>query len=385
MRNKLDRAFALLIAIGSSAMAFGNTGASTNMGGMFSNPGMETVHVLLGMAILQVIIIITLSGVLKVLGGSGSVWADYLKGRRAGVILLIPAALLGTDSHAASFAPVPLVTVVTLFWWLIAVNLLFFIIIVSQIVVLRGMARTVAGEAGPADTVADNDHSFADSVLQRLTRTVKVEQEKDILMHHEYDGIRELDNVLPPWWLWLFYGTIIYAVIYVLNVHVLDLWPHQADEYEQEMAQAKADVAAYMARFGDMVDENTVTLLTDAAAIGSGKAIFQELCKACHGAAGEGNAVGPNLTDAHWIHGGGVKNVFRTITYGVPEKGMISWKSQLKPSEIQAVSSYIISLQGTNPPNAKEPQGEIWKEGGGVPADSTTTVNADTTAVAQQF
>jgi cytochrome c oxidase cbb3-type subunit 3 len=124
-----------------------------------------------------------------------------------------------------------------------------------------------------------------------------------------------------------------------------------------------------------------VTVLTDAGAIASGKALFEANCIACHGNAAEGKpALGPNLTDAHWIHGGGIKNVFKTIKYGVKEKGMIDWKSQLKPPELQAVASYVLSLQGSNPANAQPPQGELWKEEGAT-ADATDRTVAPTDSI----
>jgi cytochrome c oxidase cbb3-type subunit III len=236
----------------------------------------------------------------------------------------------------------------------------FFIIVVAQLVVLKGLVRTLAGEREETVVAKANEPDFADTILSKLTKRVEPEKEKDILMHHEYDGIRELDNVLPPWWLWLFYGTIIWGAVYVVNVHVIKVWPDQETEYAQEMAQAEVDIAAYLALQAASVDENTVVMLTDASALNTGKAIFEEFCKACHGAAGEGNAVGPNLTDEYWIHGGSINDIFRTVKYGVVAKGMQSWKTELNPQQMQAVSSYILSLQGTNPPNAKEPQGELY-------------------------
>ena len=95
--------------------------------------------------------------------------------------------------------------------------------------------------------------------------------------------------------------------------------------------------------------------------MGQGELIFKSFCAACHGQKGEGT-VGPNFTDEYWIHGGGIQNVFKTIKYGVPDKGMIAWAAQLKPADMQKVASYILTLKGTNPPNPKAPQGEIWKE-----------------------
>jgi cytochrome c oxidase cbb3-type subunit 3 len=199
-----------------------------------------------------------------------------------------------------------------------------------------------------------------------------VAKEQDILMHHAYDGIQELDNTLPPWWVWLFYGTIGWSLVYLVGTHVIHAWPDQDTEYRNEMTQAGSDIAAYMATLRNTVDENTVTETTDAGVLASGRSIFTQNCTPCHGAdaAGSESSVGPNLTDAYWLHGGGVHNIFRTIKYGVPEKGMISWKAQLKPPEIAALANYILSLQGTGPATQKAPQGELWKPAEAVP-DST--------------
>lgn len=341
--------------------------------GLLENPTMETNYMLLAMAVLQVVIIITLSGIMKTLGGTGTVWADYLKGRKMSAVLVLVFATASLNVSAA-VPELAMITTQTLMYWLMLANVIFFIIIVSQLTVVRGMVKALSGPEEEAARKAAEGPSFADSILNKLTRTVKVEKEQDILMHHEYDGIRELDNVLPPWWVWLFYGSILWSVFYLFGVHVADFIPDQRTEYANEMSEAKADVAAYTATLKSIVDENTVTLSTEAADLASGGAIFKQYCTPCHGAdaAGSETSVGPNLTDAHWIHGGGVKNVFATIKNGVPEKGMISWKSQLKPAEIAAVASYILSLQGTGPATQKAPQGDIWTDAA-APADSTTT------------
>ena len=128
-----------------------------------------------------------------------------------------------------------------------------------------------------------------------------------------------------------------------------------------EMEKAQAAVDIYLSKQANLVDEKSVVALDDVAALEAGQTIYIEKCAACHGQLGEGG-VGPNLTDPYWIHGGGVKEIFATIKYGVPEKGMISWKEQMNPSQMQKVSSFILTLQGTNPPNGKEPQGELWSE-----------------------
>lgn len=202
--------------------------------------------------------------------------------------------------------------------------------------------------------------SFFRRLYKRMTASVPIEKEEDILFEHEYDGIRELDNSLPPWWVAMFYISIGIAIIYMGYYHVLGTGPSSVQEYEMEMEQAEEKVQAYLASQANQVDESNVTLLTDESALALGKTLYDVNCAACHGLLGEGG-VGPNMTDEYWIHGGSVKDVFKTIKYGVPEKGMISWKAQIRAAEMQKVASYILSLQGTNPPNAKEPQGDIYK------------------------
>ena len=190
--------------------------------------------------------------------------------------------------------------------------------------------------------------------------TVSVKDENAILLHHDYDGIRELDNHLPPWWVNMFYLTILFSIVYMLVYHVWDKAPLPAEEYQISMEKAKKDMEAYQQKQGNSIDEQTVQLTpNDAGAIANGKAIFDANCMACHGSVGEGS-VGPNLTDEYWLHGGSVHDVFKTVKYGVPEKGMISWQSTIKPKDMQDVVNYILSLQGTKPANGKAPEGEKY-------------------------
>lgn len=218
------------------------------------------------------------------------------------------------------------------------------------------------------------NRNFWQDLYKKMTAYVPVEKEKDIQLDHDYDGIKELDNRLPPWWLAMFYISIAFGVVYLGYYHVMDQGNLQLAQYEQEMEEAEAAVAAFVSRQADQVNENNVTLLTEPSALESGKEIFLGKCAACHGQAGEGG-VGPNMTDQYWLHGGSIGDVFKTIKYGVIEKGMIPWKDQLRAKEIQEVSSYILTLQGTNPPNGKEPQGELYEgtvEGGA--AQDTTVI-----------
>jgi cytochrome c oxidase cbb3-type subunit 3 len=188
-----------------------------------------------------------------------------------------------------------------------------------------------------------------------LVDAVPLEKENEILLDHDYDGIHELDNNLPPWWLWGFYITIFFAVVYVWYY----LSPENSQVGDNEFVAEMQMAAAEAEKRGASVDESSVQLLTSESDLAAGKEIFQTNCAVCHLATG-GGQVGPNLTDEFWIHGGGIKNVFRTIKVGVPEKGMISWESQLSPTDMQKVASFVLSLQGTNPEGGKAPEGEKW-------------------------
>jgi cytochrome c oxidase cbb3-type subunit 3 len=212
---------------------------------------------------------------------------------------------------------------------------------------------------------------------RQLTDAVPLEQEATVMTDHEYDGIRELDNNLPPWWKYGFYFTIVFGFVYMFNYHISHSSPLQSQEYQKEMADAELMKKEHLKEVGSNIDETNVTLLTDAASMSSAKEIFIGNCAACHGQAGEGG-VGPNLTDPNWINGGGILNVFKTIKYGVPAKGMIAWQAQLKPEAMQKVASYILALQGTNPANPKDPQGEVWVEPTTISGDSLI-VKTDTT------
>ncbi|MBC8151706.1 MAG: c-type cytochrome [Bacteroidetes bacterium] len=194
------------------------------------------------------------------------------------------------------------------------------------------------------------------SIWQQLAGLHLLSQEKDLTMEHAYDGIAELDNPTPPWFMGLFYGTIVFAVVYLIVFHVAGSGDIMGSEYAQEMAIADKQREAYIAKVAGGINENTVTQLTDAKGIGVGKVLYTQNCTVCHGANGEGK-IGPNLTDAFWLHGGSVRTIFRTLTVGVPEKGMIAWKQQLNPLQLQQLASYILSLQGSNPAGAKAPQG----------------------------
>ncbi|HAQ38512.1 MAG TPA: cytochrome oxidase subunit III [Saprospirales bacterium] len=218
-------------------------------------------------------------------------------------------------------------------------------------------------------------------LLNILTNATPIEKEKDVLLDHDYDGIQELNNKLPPWWVWMFYITIIFSAIYIYRYHFSGNEWSSSKEWEEEVAAANAKLDAYRAEKGELVDENTVTVLTDEQSLKNGEVIFNEpgKCATCHKPDG-GGLIGPNLTDEYWIHGGDIKDLYKTTKNGVPEKGMISWESQLSPKQMQEVTSYIlVKLAGTNPPGAKAPEGEKYVAG----AANAETTAADTTEQAK--
>lgn len=239
------------------------------------------------------------------------------------------------------------------------------IIIISFIAIVYYEGRKTLPEEDEA--LVKQPSAFA-RFRRFITKTTPVETEHELLLNHEYDGIRELDSQVPPWFLWLFYLTIAFAVFYMLDYHVFSSSPLQDEEYQLQVQQADIERAALM-NSGAFLNEESVTLLIDQAALDAGKQIFTTNCVACHAADG-GGLVGPNLTDDYWIHGGGIKNIFKVIKYGVVAKGMISWQSQLNPKQMQDVASYIISLHGTTPANPKQPEGTVWKE-----SDSTAVAS----------
>lgn len=202
--------------------------------------------------------------------------------------------------------------------------------------------------------------TWLNNAYKKLVGTKPMEKEQELILDHNYDGIKELDNDLPPWWLYGFYASIIFGAIYLVKYHVFD-GDTQYDELESEYAQAKIELEEYKKTAKDLVDFNTVTFLSDTADLAKGKTIYEENCVACHKSDG-GGGIGPNLTDNHWILGGGIKNVFKTINDGGRDgKGMVAWsKNGLKPSEIAQVASYVLTLQDITPAEPKEAEGDVW-------------------------
>jgi cytochrome c oxidase cbb3-type subunit 3 len=201
-------------------------------------------------------------------------------------------------------------------------------------------------------------------ILQVANNRVDIEDEESIILDHEYDGIRELDNHLPPWWTYMFYATVVFGIFYVILYHVTDTLPLQEQEYEIEMAEAASMAEMRLAESqasGTAFSEADLELSTDADVLASGAKIYTQQCAVCHKADG-GGSIGPNLTDDYWLHGGDIKSLYTTIKVGVPDKGMISWAAMLSPTQMSDVSNYILSLRGSNPAGAKAAQGTLVKE-----------------------
>jgi cytochrome c oxidase cbb3-type subunit III len=251
---------------------------------------------------------------------------------------------------------------------LLGLVILTLVVLLVQVVIIL---QRVSGNQRTTTQLASGEPASEVSWWTRFSGfSVTLSEEKKILIaDHDYDGIHELDNRMPPWLQFLFIGTIAFAFVYVFYYHFTDFGNLQQAELDNELAVAEVQKKAYLEKVGASIDENTVTLLTEEGVLKEGSVIYMEKCAACHAADG-GGTVGPNLADNYWLHGGSVQSVFKTIKYGVPEKGMISWEKQLSPTDIQKVTSFVISLKGTTPASPREPQGEPYVEETATPEKS---------------
>lgn len=266
------------------------------------------------------------------------------------------------------------------FYIMIAIIFVELLVILALLMNIRSLLRTEKENLVDASITEEEKIAIKKNQLSwwdRFNKLKPVSEEADLDLGHEYDGIRELNNRLPPWWLYGFYLCIIFAGVYLWRFHVTHNGPSSAQEYETSVADAKARIDAYLKEKGDAVDENTVVLLTDKASLDEGKIIFEKSCVTCHKATGGGD-VGPNLTDDYWLHGNDIKSVFKTIRYGF--NAMPQWQMAYSNKQIQLVASYVKSLHGSNPPNPKAPQGIEMKE---IPVTNPSdTTKKDTTTSA---
>ena len=181
----------------------------------------------------------------------------------------------------------------------------------------------------------------------------------DRLLDHSYDGIQEYDNPMPRWWLYIFWATILFSVFYLVYYHGRD-GRDVVDEYNAEMLAFFEKQAQELLAAGPIDEAALLAVMDDPSKAAGGGQVFASKCVQCHGSRGEGN-IGPNLTDDYWIHGGKLTDIYRTVYEGVPTKGMLAWKKQLGLGDILAVTAYVGTLRGSDPPNAKAPQGEPFE------------------------
>lgn len=364
--------FALLFFISNTTMA-----APTQTDGAVSNTTM--FYVFLALALVMLLAIYFLSGAIKNLLASDyykkAIYEKERKKREEGnitplILLFVIATPFASFSQSEVAAGVESDMPIQWVWAMIVANA----ILAGVVLYLRGLFFEILRVVRPKKVVekAGKKVKEPSKIAQILTDAVPIEREHEILTDHDYDGIRELDNNLPPWWLYSFYVSIVFAFIYLLNYHVFKTGDLQIAEYEESIVQGNLEIEEFKKTQKLNIDETNVFLLTDKSDIDKGKKVFMNNCVACHGANGEGG-VGPNLTDDYWIHGGSTKDVFKLIKYGNPEKGMQSWKKLLGAVEIQQVTSYIKSIKGTVE-GGKEPQGDLYVEEG----EATETTNEAT-------
>lgn len=358
----------------------GISGPAPESGGEISGPNF-LVYFMAGVAVVLLFVIWGLGNIL--LAYARKLADKEQTNKKTSNTLLILAILMFCGSSTQAETPLLATNYgglsATTFYMLTGVISLEFLVIFSIALQIRKLHKELyAPVSKPSTTpVVEEKESRLMQIWHYLDRrffTKAAAKDADVLLDHDYDGIKELDNALPPWWKYGFFVTIILGAFYMFRFHISGSGPNPEQEYAVEMNRADEEMKAYMAKAKDLVDETNVSF--DVAGVETGKALYTKSCVACHGLAGEGG-VGPNLTDAYWLHGGGMKDIFKTIKYGYPEKGMQSWQQQFSPKQMQLMASFIYSLKGTNPPNGKPAQGEKYEE----PKSNSDSAAVNKTAV----
>ncbi len=374
--------FSLLVAFPAAAQQANNVKQQGET--MFSN---TLFNVMLAVIVLLLLVIIGMAEMVKA-GAKRNIERaknkKHIPGKTIiGIMLLFLFASPALYAQAAGAENVAVINSAPFDYWGMGAATFFtmFVIILLEVLIAFMLFRSgISLVKTEAAMIAVKNIRTEPSLLEKLNASVAVEQEESIMMNHEYDGIRELDNDLPPWWKYGFYLTIVVSVVYLLHYHVFQTGKLSLEEYEQEMKDGAVALAEYQKNSKDLVDENSVKLLTDETTINEGKTIFKQNCIACHGEFGQG-IIGPNFIDDYWVYGGSVNDIFRSIKYGRP-KGMKAWKDELGPAKIQAVVSFIKSLRGTNPPGDIRPkEGELYIEGGAKPVSDSATPASDSLTI----
>ena len=346
---KIKNILSLFVAMGLSGGAFAHD-VVTN-----ANPEMH-YYLLTALAIILLIVIAALNGAIRNITSGKALWEKMKNNNGAAALITFLLMMAGNSVFAQAAAEGDLEIIEPnyglMFWLFVLVDVLLIIVVLVQLSTLSGLVNAIKGDALSGE-YAEVETGF-DRFWKNLTKAAPVGREAEVMTDHEYDGIKELDNVLPPWWLYLFYITIVFAVIYFGYYEVYKTTPMSVDEYKAEMAEAEKLAASVE------ITAETVQLIEDEASLANGKAVFDANCVSCHLADG-GGLIGPNLTDKYWKNGKGtVNDVFGIITDGVPGTAMVSWKALISPKDRQDLSSYIlVKLQGSTPANPKAPEGNL--------------------------
>jgi len=381
LMNNFNKLKTLAVAMLIPAVGFCQEQTTKESSSYFSNVLFLT---LLATIIILAVVIYAFSGVFKNIADSDYLTTKYSNKKDdqssatrnvTSVILLLLSLTMFSQEKVAAIVKVDDGRIGGLdqftFYFMATIILIELIVLALIIYQFNYLVKTVTA----VETTTKATKITESKIMMSLTDAVAIEEEDSIMLDHDYDGIKELDNNLPPWWKYGFYLTIVVAIVYLINYHVIGTGDLQGKEYEKEIAQAKLEVDEFMKTSANNVDENTVKLLTEATDIATGKDLYIVNCVACHGKGGEGT-VGPNLTDDYWLHGASIQDLFKTLKYGWVEKGMKAWKEDLSPMQMAQIASFIKTLKGTNPPNPKAPQGDLYTEAGAAPiSDSTIIVN----------
>jgi cytochrome c oxidase cbb3-type subunit 3 len=336
-----------------------NSESAANSSSIFSNPLFLTLlGVMLVLALLIGVLGKTIVNLLR--------YKYKLSGKTKGVatLLLLGTLLLDTQNAlAAGSADIAGINP-TAFWFIVIIIMVELFIISWFILVLYRVfekEKDTVTETNVVVVETPQKESWLASIWSKLNDFKTIEKEKDILLDHDYDGIKELDNNLPPWWKYGFYFTIIFGIAYLAWFHLMG-GPSSSEELRRSIVQAEEDIKAWEAANPVLVDATTVTFMNDASSLVMGRELYiKHNCQTCHGEQGEGNMIGPNLTDEYWKNGGSISHIFATISNGVQGSAMQAWNKNMNSMEIAQLASYIMSLQGTNPPNAKAAEGEKYE------------------------
>lgn len=346
-KNKLKYILSVLVAMVLTKGAFAQQ-VVTN-----SNPEMH-YYLLTAIAIILLVVIVALNGAIKNIATGKALWESK---NSAAMVL----ALFFTGLSSQTFAQDATQDMIIVepnyglvFWLFLLVDLVLLIIVLVQLSVLSGLVNTIKGQMAEEGEYIAVETGF-DRFWKGLTNAAPIEREAEVMTDHEYDGIKELDNVLPPWWLWLFYLSIVFAVVYFGYYEIYKSTDMSIDEYQAEMVIAEEQAAAIG------VNVNNVAIMEDESSLANGQKVFESNCASCHLNDG-GGSIGPNLTDDYWKNGGSVQEVFTTIEDGITGTAMVSWKALISPNDRQDVTSYIlVKLVGSTPANPKAAEGELYK------------------------